>query len=54
LHRVTIPGVILNVQTLQSSWPPSCRFFHGDWDGLADAVANTTKYSYHCVISSVQ
>lgn len=44
LHAVTIPSVIINVQTCHLSWPPSSRFFHGDWDGLTTAIASTTKY----------
>jgi len=53
LHTVTIPSVIVNVQTQRLSWPPSCRFFHGDWDGLTDAVDCKEKYSYCFLLSSV-
>jgi len=47
LRGVTIPNVVMNMQTCQSLWPPSCRFFHGDWGGLANTISSTTKYFYY-------
>jgi len=53
LQRVTIPSVTVNVRTQCSSWPPRCRFFHGDWEGLTDVIDSNAKYSRVISSSSV-
>jgi len=47
LHKVTVPSIIVNMQRRHLSYPPNCRLFCGDWDGLIKAIANSTKY-YCC------